>query len=115
MSDLRSLYPEIKLQAWLYLLNATMEPLRKNPFKALIRANLRTLDEKPYPKGPCTQIVHTLAPKYLYGDSFKANIYLVGYMDPYIVPEIAGSLLYGPQNKVSPNFRKVPRTLDEKP
>ena len=27
------------------------------------------------PKGPCTQIVYTLAPKYLYRDYFKANVY----------------------------------------
>ena len=26
----------------------------------------------PYPKGPCTQIVYTLAPKYLYRDYFEA-------------------------------------------
>ena len=34
------------------------------------------------PKGPCTQIVYTLAPKYLYRDYFKAKVYLFGYMDP---------------------------------
>ena len=26
------------------------------------------------PKGPCTQIVYTLAPKYLYRDYFKAKL-----------------------------------------
>ena len=35
-----------------------------------------------YPKGPCSQIVYTLGPKYLYGDYFKAKVYLFGYMDP---------------------------------
>ena len=30
-----------------------------------------------YPKGPCTQIVHTLAPMYLYRDYFKANVYTI--------------------------------------
>ena len=34
------------------------------------------------PKGPCTQIVYTLAPKYLYRDYFEAKVYLFGYMDP---------------------------------
>ena len=28
------------------------------------------------PKDPCSQIVHTLAPKYLYGDYFKGIYYL---------------------------------------
>ena len=30
-----------------------------------------------YPKGPCTQILYTLAPMYLYRDYFKANVYAV--------------------------------------
>ena len=37
------------------------------------------------PKGPRTQIVHTLAPKYLYRDYFKAKVSILwvhGYMDP---------------------------------
>ena len=29
------------------------------------------------PKGPCTQIVYTLAPKYLYRDYFKAKVYAI--------------------------------------
>ena len=36
-----------------------------------------------YPKGPCTQIVYTLAPKHLYRDYFKAKVYLFGCMDPW--------------------------------
>ena len=35
-----------------------------------------------YPKGPGTQIVYTLVPKYLYREYFKAKVYLFGYMDP---------------------------------
>ena len=35
-----------------------------------------------FPKGPCTQIVYTLAPKYFYRDHFKAKVYLFGHMDP---------------------------------
>ena len=30
-----------------------------------------------YPKGPCTQIVYTLAPKYLYRDYIKAKVYTI--------------------------------------
>ena len=30
-----------------------------------------------YPKGPCTQIVDTLAPKYLCRDYFKAKVYTI--------------------------------------
>ena len=30
----------------------------------------------PY-KGPCTQIVDTLAPKYLYGEYFKGKVYTI--------------------------------------
>ena len=33
--------------------------------------------QNPYPKGPCTQIEYTLAPKYLNGDYFKANVYTI--------------------------------------
>ena len=29
-----------------------------------------------YPKGPCTRMVYTLAPKYLYRYYFKANVHL---------------------------------------
>ena len=36
------------------------------------------------PKGPCTQIVYTWAPKYPNRDYFKAKVYLLGYMDPSI-------------------------------
>ena len=36
------------------------------------------------PKGPCTQIVHTLAPKYLYlGTTLRPKYILFGYMDPW--------------------------------
>ena len=31
------------------------------------------------PKGPCTQIVYTWAPKYPNRDYFKAKVYLFGY------------------------------------
>ena len=30
-----------------------------------------------YPKGPCTQIIDTLAPKYPNRDYFKANVYTI--------------------------------------
>ena len=32
---------------------------------------------EPPSKGPCSQIVYTLAPKYLYRDYFKANVYTI--------------------------------------
>ena len=30
-----------------------------------------------FPKGPCTHIVYTLAPKYLYRDYIKDNVYTI--------------------------------------
>ena len=33
-------------------------------------------------KGPCTQIVYTLAPKYLYKDYFKAKVYTIWVHGP---------------------------------
>ena len=35
-----------------------------------------------YPKGPCTQIVYTLALKYLYRDYIKANVYTIWVHGP---------------------------------
>ena len=35
-----------------------------------------------YPKGPCTQIVYTLAPKYLYSDYFKDKVYTIWVHGP---------------------------------
>ena len=35
-----------------------------------------------YPKGPCTQIVYTLAPMYLYREYFKANVYTIQVHGP---------------------------------
>ena len=35
-----------------------------------------------YPKGPCTQIVYTLASMYLYRDYFKANAYTISAHGP---------------------------------
>ena len=46
------------------------------PLGSLLKRMLITL------KGPCTQIVYTWDPKYLYGGYFKAKVYLFGYMDP---------------------------------
>ena len=34
------------------------------------------------PRGPCTQIVYTLAPKYLYRDYFKAKVYTIWVHGP---------------------------------
>ena len=34
------------------------------------------------PKGPCAQIVQTLAPKYLKRDSFKAKVYTLDDINP---------------------------------
>ena len=34
------------------------------------------------PKGPCTQIAYTLAPKHLYRDYFKAKVYTVWVHGP---------------------------------
>ena len=41
------------------------------------RDPLRNPCRKPFPKGPCTQIVYPLAPKYLYRDYFKAKVYTI--------------------------------------
>ena len=45
--------------------------------------------------GPCAQMVYTLAPKYLYRDYIKANVYTIWvhgplgvYMDPRASPHI---------------------------
>ena len=36
-------------------------------------------------KGPCTQMVETLGPMYLYREYFKAKVYILsGHMDPYL-------------------------------
>ena len=35
-----------------------------------------------YPEGPCTQIVYTLAPMYLYKEYFKANVYTIWVHGP---------------------------------
>ena len=35
-----------------------------------------------YPKGPCTQIVYTLGPMYLYREYFKANVYTISVHGP---------------------------------
>ena len=35
-----------------------------------------------YPKGPCTQIVDTLAQKYLYGEYFKGKVYTIWVHGP---------------------------------
>ena len=37
---------------------------------------------KPLPKGPCTQRVYTLAPKYLDRDYFKAKVYTIWVHGP---------------------------------
>ena len=34
------------------------------------------------PKGACTQIVHTLAPKYLYRDYFEVKVYTIWVHGP---------------------------------
>ena len=35
-----------------------------------------------FPEGPCTEIVYTLAPKYLYRDYFKAKVYTIWVHGP---------------------------------
>ena len=35
-----------------------------------------------YPTGPCTQIVYTVAPKYLYRDCFKSKVYTIWVHGP---------------------------------
>ena len=37
---------------------------------------------EPYPKGPCTQIVYTLGPTYLYREYFKAKVYTIWVHGP---------------------------------
>ena len=40
-----------------------------------------------FPKGPCTRIVYTLAPEYLYyiGSTLRPEYVLLGYMDPRVL------------------------------
>ena len=40
-----------------------------------------------FPKGPCTQIVYTLAPKYLYRDYFKDKEYTIWVHGPFGFPK----------------------------
>ena len=40
-------------------------------------ASQTSLSFSAYPKGPCAQIVNTLAPKYLCRDYFKSNVYTI--------------------------------------
>ena len=37
---------------------------------------------KPFPKGPCAQIVYILAPKYLFRDYFTAKVYTIWVRGP---------------------------------
>ena len=47
------------------------------------KASVKRVQDLPsYPKGPCTQIVYTLAPKYLYRDYFKAKVYTIWVHGP---------------------------------
>ena len=47
-------------------------------YKALDELGRRGL----FPEGPCTQIVYTLAPMYLYREHFKAEAYAVWVQGP---------------------------------
>ena len=47
-----------------------------------------------YPEGPCTHIVYTLGPKYLYSDYFKARVYIYIYIYIYIYTHTAW--IHGP-------------------
>ena len=79
--------------------NGYLNPIRNGELETLhttrpvILGTAPTLD---CPKGPCTQIVYTLAPKYLYGDYFKANVYTIWVHGPL------GLLLYGGSNSSVP-------------
>ena len=51
------------------------------PHKTILIMVLGSLSLK-HPKGPCTQIVYTLAPKYLYRDYLSANVYTIWVHGP---------------------------------
>ena len=50
--------------------------------ESVARVHYRVPRMSSIPKGPCTQIAYTLAPKDPNRDYFKAKVYLFGYMDP---------------------------------
>ena len=59
--------------------------LEPKPAKVKLSHTTVLKRNSPNPKGPCAQIVYTLAPKHLYGDYFKAkyirpNIYIYIYI-----------------------------------
>ena len=45
-----------------------------------------------FPKGPCTQIVYTLALKYLYRDYIKADVYTIWVHGPLGIAEQSSSV-----------------------
>ena len=56
-------------------------PSTQTPQPEILQAlQPETID--PNPQGPCAQIVYTVAPKYLYGDYFKANVYTIWVHGP---------------------------------
>ena len=53
----------------------------KGSFKGSYNGSTRGLGFRVF-KGPCTQIVYTLAPKYLYRDYFQANVFTLWVHGP---------------------------------
>ena len=49
-----------------------------NPAAHVEALSLARLRFEPNPTGPCTQIVYTLAPMYLYNGYFKDKVYYLG-------------------------------------
>ena len=71
---------------------------------------LATLDPKwSYPMGPCNQIVYTLAPKYLYRDYLKANVYTVWVHGP--LGRCLWNLVFGGARSCKPLEYGCPRPL----
>ena len=54
-----------------------------------------------FPKGPCTQIVDTQAPKYLHRDDFKPTVYTIWAHGPLGIRGCEFSVLGGSGDLVS--------------
>ena len=53
------------------------EPENPEPASPGLHSLISEPDKLPYPEGPRTQKVYTLAPKYLYRDYVKAKVYTI--------------------------------------
>ena len=59
------------------------KPQKREPATDLLEIPRPTTPRILHSKGPCTQIVYTLAPKYLYRDYFKAKVSTIWVHGPF--------------------------------